>query len=115
MNIETVQSECVIETDYDVAPAGRPRRKASINKTPTSRFSDIGPGAIFSGKKSSTPVKRGGTAGKLTRNNLIRHSYDVMGYNMTPVNKTSILTQSSHAMTQPRNETSKLMLRKKDG
>jgi len=115
MNIETVQSECVIETDYDVTPAGRPRRKASINKTPTSRFSDIGPGAIFTGKKSSTPVKRGGTAGKLTRDNLIRHSYDVMGHNMTPVNKTSILTSSSHAMTQPRNESSRLLLRRKDG
>ena len=33
LNIETVQSECVVETDYDkeMTPMGKPRRRASIN------------------------------------------------------------------------------------
>ena len=59
LNIETVQSECVIETDYDkeMTPIGKPKRRASINQTPTSRFSMDGPGKIF--ERTSTPQKSG--------------------------------------------------------
>ena len=47
----------MIETDYDreLTPLGKPRRRASINQTPDSRFSYSGPGKIF--ERNMTPSK----------------------------------------------------------
>ena len=40
LNIETVQSGCVTQSEYDLEmiPHGKQRRKSSINKTPNSKF-----------------------------------------------------------------------------
>ena len=57
INVETVQSDCVIETDYDreATPLGKPKRRASINQTPDSRFTYSGPGKIF--ERNITPSR----------------------------------------------------------
>ena len=56
----------MIETDYDreITPLGKPRRRASINQTPDSRFSYSGPGKIF--ERNMTPSKNGSLLGTST-------------------------------------------------
>ena len=56
----------MIETDYDreLTPLGKPRRRASINQTPDSRFSYSGPGKIF--ERNMTPSKNESSLGTNT-------------------------------------------------
>ena len=110
--METVQSECVIETDYDkeATPLGKPRRRASINQTPDSRFSYSGPGKIF--ERNMTPSKHETTsnymaARKIEREQILnRYTTNSQYQQFTPINRNETASVLSY-QSQMRSSTKK--------